>query len=123
MNVSYGSKISELLLAWGAIIKGSSALTIASHSGEVDLVKLLLKNGADINEMGVASIDDDPEDLEGTTLHLVQKGPKDILRILLDHGPDVTMKDRIGRTVMLRMYENEDKNLQSIVMKNGGVWV
>lgn len=71
----------------------------------------------------MASIDDDPEDLEETTLHLIQKGPKDILQILLDHGPDVSMKYRIGRTVMLRMYENEDKSLQSIVMNNGGVWV
>lgn len=66
-------EISELLIAWGAIIKGSSALTIASHRGEVDLVKLLLKNGADVNEMGVASTEDDLVHLEGTALHLIKK--------------------------------------------------
>ena len=116
-------EISEMLIAWGAIIKGSSALTIASHSGKADLVKLLLKNGADVNEMGVASTDDDPVDLEGTALHLIKKGRKDILRILLDHGPDVNLKDRMGKTAMSRMYEKGDKALVSIMMKHGGSWV
>lgn len=47
-------EISELLIAWGAEVRASSASTITSHSGRADLVKLLLKNGSDINEMGVA---------------------------------------------------------------------
>lgn len=46
--------ISELLIAWGAEVKGSSVSTINSHTGGADLVKMLLKNGSDINEMGVA---------------------------------------------------------------------
>lgn len=56
------TEISELLIAWGAKIKDSSALTIASHNGRADLSKLLLQNGADMNARGVASIDEDPED-------------------------------------------------------------
>lgn len=112
--------ISELLIAWGAKIRGSSALTIASRNGKADLVKLLLKNGADANEMGVASIDERPKNLEGTALHLIEKGREDILQILLDHGADVNQKDRMGKTVMLRMFENGDKLLSSILEKNGG---
>ena len=118
-------QISELLIAWGAEMTGSSALTIASHRGRLDLVELLLKNGADANEMGVASIDDDPEDFEGTALHLIEKGREDILQILLDHGADVNKRDCMGgkgKTVMSRMYANGDEALMSIVMKNGGEW-
>ena len=115
-------EISELLIAWGAEIKGSSALTIASHRGRLDLVELLLKNGADANEMGVASIYDQPEDLKGTALHLIEKGRKDILQILLDNGAVVNQKDPTDQTVMSRMYANGDEVLISIVMKNGGEW-
>ncbi len=121
---SYASiEISELLIAWGAVIKGSSALTIASHSGKLNLVKLLLENGADVNEMGVTSTDDEPVDLKGTALHFVKKGRKDILQILLDHGPEVNLKDRMGKTAMSRMYKRGDKALVSIMMKHGGSWV
>ena len=115
-------EICKLLIVWGAKIRCSSALTIASSSGKADLVTLLLKNAADANEMGVASIDENPEDLEGTALHLIEKGRKDILQILLDHGADVNQKDRRGKTVMLRMYENGDEVLWPILMKNGGAW-
>ena len=112
-------EISELLIAWGAEIKGSNALTIASHNGRADLVKLL-KNGADVNEMCVASIDENPEDLEGTALHLIGKGRKNILQILLDHGADVSQKDCTGKTVMSRMEANGDEIYYSMVRENGG---
>lgn len=114
------TEISELLLAWGARIKGSSTLSIASHNGRADLVKLLLENCADVNEMGVASIDAAPENLEGTALHLIEKGRKDILQILLDHGADVNKTDCTGKTVIPRMYAHEDEILTSVVGQNGG---
>lgn len=122
--VTYASiAICELLIEFGANISGSSALTIASNNGKADpLVKSLLKTGADPNEMGVASIVDRPEDLKGTALHLIEKERKDILDILLDHGADFNKKDRMGKTVMLRMCENGDEVLWPIVKKNGGHW-
>ena len=87
---------------------------------------MLLKYGADVNEMGVASIDDDPEDLEdleGTALHLIEKGRKDILQILLDHVADVNKKDCMGgkgKPVLSRMGTDGDEVLSAIVMRNGG---
>lgn len=54
----------------------------------------------------MTSIEDEVEDLKGTALHLIEKGRKDILQILLDPGADVNQKDRMGKTVMLRMNEN-----------------
>lgn len=50
--------------------------------------------------MGVANIDDNPEDIEGTALHLIHKGREDILHIMLDHGADVNKKDRMGKSVL-----------------------
>lgn len=122
--VTYASiAIFELLIVFGANISGSSALTIASNNGKADpLVKSLFKNGADPNEMGVAGIVDRPEDLKGTALHLIEKERKDILDILLDHGADFNKKDRMNKTVMLRMCENGDEVLWPIVKKNGGHW-
>lgn len=64
------TEISELLIKWRAEIEASSALNIASHKGNADPVKLLLKHGADANEM---SIDDQPADLEETALHLIER--------------------------------------------------
>lgn len=79
-----------------AKIRGSSALTIASYSGQADLIKLLLENYSDVKEQGVQGFDDDPEELDGTALHLIEKGRKDILQVLLDHGADVNMRDFMG---------------------------
>lgn len=81
-----------------------------------------------MNEMGVATIDDDPvalHSLKGTALHFIKEGRNDILQILLDHGPEVNLKDRpaMGKTAMSRMYERGDKALVSIMMKHGGGWV
>lgn len=108
-----------------AKIRGSSALTIASYSGRTDLVKLLLENCSDVKEQGVQGIDDGPEELDGTDLHLIEKGRKDILQILLDHGADVNMIDSMGgkgKTVLSGMNINGDVILLAIVIKNGGRW-
>ena len=110
--------IYELLIAWRAKIKGSSALTIGSYNGRADLVKLLLENGADVNDMGVASIGENPEDLEGTALHLIEKGWKDILQILPNSGSNDNQKDCTGKMVMWRMEEIGDENLSSMVEEN-----
>lgn len=102
--------------------KGSSALTIAFHSRGADLVEFLLRNGSDIDEMGVVSIEDDLEDLERTALHPVERRRKDILQMLLDHRADVYEKEYIGKTVMSRMGTNGNEVISSILTMNGGYW-
>ena len=115
-------EICELLIEWRADIKGSNALTVASHMGRADLVILLLHKSADVDEMGVANIDDNLENIEETVLHLIHKGREDILHILLNHGADVNKKDCIGKMVLSRVYASGDKILTSVVIKNGGRW-
>ena len=83
---------------------------------------MLLENSADVNKMGVASIDEDPKDLEGTAFHLIEKERKDILQILLDYGAEVNQKDCKGKTVMSMIEANGDKILSSMVGENGGEW-
>lgn len=87
-------------------------------SGRADLVKLRLGNSADVDEMGVTSTNDDSKDLEGTASHLIEKGRKDILQILLDYGAEVNQKNCAGKTVMSRMEANEI--LSSIGGRTGG---
>ena len=70
------------------------------------LVKFLLENCADVNEIGVASRGKDSEDLGGTALHLIEEVREDILQILLDYGADVNQKDSTGKTVMSGMEAN-----------------
>lgn len=55
--------------------------------------------------------DEDPDDLEGTALHLIEQGRKDILQILLDYGGDVNQKDCMVKTVMSRVKANGDEIL------------
>lgn len=57
--------------------------------------KLLLKNRS-----GIGCGDDDLEDLEGLLCILVEKGLKDILQILLDHGADAKQKSCMGKILM-----------------------
>lgn len=68
-----------------------------------------------MNEIGVASIDRNPEALEGAALHLIEKGRKDFLQILLNHGADVKLKDCAGKMVISRMEANGDEILSSMV--------
>lgn len=74
-----------------------------------------------MNGRGVASIDEAPEDLDGTALHLIEKGRKHILQILLDAGADVNQRDCKGKTVMSRMEANGDEvlSLSSVVRDYG----
>ncbi len=109
----YPSLYSQYLLA---------ANRSASSAVPTYLVKLLLENCADLNEIGVASIGKDPEDLDGTALHLIEEGREDILQILLDYGADVNQDDCTGKTVMSRMEANGDEILSSMLGENGGKW-
>lgn len=55
-----------------------------------------------VNELGVASADEDPEKFKGPALHhLIEKGRKDILQILLDKRDCIVGAK--GGTVMSRM--------------------
>lgn len=67
----------------------------------------------------MASIEDNPEHSEGTALHLVGKGRKDILQILFDQGAVANQKDCMGKMVMSGLGTNEYEVISSMMMNRG----
>jgi ankyrin repeat protein len=72
---------------------GSTPLHCASWKGHVQVVKLLLDAGADIN---AKSQNDHYGD---TPLHAASHGnQKDVVKVLIERGADLSSRNKIGRT-------------------------
>lgn len=94
----YGyTTIVNLLFKYGAGIiidaqnlLGSSALHVAAKNGNVDIVKVLIINKADINK----------KDLDGlTAFHWAcRRGYQEVVKLLLEQGADINEKDNEGLT-------------------------
>jgi ankyrin repeat protein len=88
-------EIAKLLLNAGSEIQ-SDALCHASAAGNVPLVELLLEKGADVNE---SSANDDQ--YEATPLILASaNGHGDVVKLLLSKGADLSLKDSEGKTAL-----------------------
>ena len=69
-------------------------LHYAADRGQLKIVKFLLKNGANINSVNVAS---------QTSLHLAtitRNFNIEVIKVLLDHGANFKVKDNAGSTVL-----------------------
>jgi ankyrin repeat protein len=82
---------SQAKLTYGAI--NETLLHAAAYDGQPDIVKLLLKLGADV---------DARSSCERTPLHLAAgQGYLDIIEILVRNGADIEAKDREGMTPLM----------------------
>jgi ankyrin repeat protein len=89
-------EIVECLLKHGAIIQNSRAMRSASENGRIDVLKVLLKYGGDVNEVAGKKDINGPS---GAPLHVAAAaGKEDVVRWLLAHGADITIKNCEGRT-------------------------
>ena len=71
---------------------GQTALMLATARNHIDVVKYLLKNGAQVNHA---------DDWGGTALiYSVWKGNEDIVRLLLAKKANISAKTKDGRTAM-----------------------
>ena len=98
-------EVMEMLLKSGAEIKGSDALQVSAKYNRVDLIKLLLEHGADIDEIGFKYYRSGwYSDLKGSSaLHLaVDDGSVEAIKFLLKEGANATLKDGKGRTAAER---------------------
>jgi ankyrin repeat protein len=94
-------EIVESMLAHGATIKGSYAMRTATFHGRIDVLELLVKYGGDVNEVAEEGEIGEPQ---GAPLHVAAvadvpaAGREAVVRWLLAHGADVTVKDSKGTT-------------------------
>lgn len=102
----------KLLIDHGARVVGSGALAAAAMKGQVDSVKMLLDHGADVN---------DPGEVPGRPLPFlavhcaVQQQHMDVLRILVERGADLEMKDSAGKTPLMIAEEVGSKDAMEIL--------
>lgn len=94
--------IAKLLILHGATVKTSRALMEASENGDVELLQLLLDNGADINgrpdyeKLSPMFADDEGW---GSALHCALKAYRvENVKFLLDQGAALNVKNPKGCT-------------------------
>ncbi|XP_065334532.1 uncharacterized protein LOC135935876 [Cloeon dipterum] len=103
-----GSKLKERLNRCDN--EGRTALQLAAESGNVDLVKLLLENNADLTHA---------DKVGRTPLHLAaESGNVDLVEWLLKNNADLTQMDMKGKNAIHYAIENE-RMLRFLNEKNG----
>ena len=71
---------------------GDNCLHIAAQRGNYRAAELLLKAGVNVNQIG---------DMGSTALHYAKrKGFDDLVKLLLEHGASMEIKDLFGKTAL-----------------------
>ncbi|KAL4909604.1 hypothetical protein BDW74DRAFT_41786 [Aspergillus multicolor] len=90
----------DLLLHYGARVEGSNAIVQAAIDEDLDMVKYLLSRGANIDEVGIEGPPGDEGYYDmGSPLHQAAvEGYPEMARFLIEAGADIYLKDPLGRT-------------------------
>lgn len=104
-------EIINLLLSYGAKIEHSGAIAAAARRGNEEMLKRLLERGAKVedDDTGVAS--------GSSPLHIaVKAGHLGVVRILIQHGADTTLRDATGATVLdvIRRMRDDGKDVSQV---------
>lgn len=94
---------------------GRTALYLACQAGHVDIVDLLIEQGA--------SIDATDDKGRNPLMAAAAMGHVGVVRRLLREEPDVARKDKKGRTVLYYpMAKNHPEVLRALIMEGGAMW-
>ncbi|GJQ81133.1 hypothetical protein Trydic_g10282, partial [Trypoxylus dichotomus] len=84
---------------------------IALTSNEIQIIKLLLQYGADVNYMNSNGV---------TPLtHAIKLKDKDVIRILLQHGADINVKDMRNQTPLCKAIDAKSTEIIELLLLNG----
>lgn len=93
---------------------GYSALHLASRFGFVDVVKLLLDNGANINIVSLAT--------GGTPLHTAASSKNnDVAKYLMERGAKREIQDLSGATPLITAVMQADPDMVEVLIEGGAV--
>ncbi|KAL2012777.1 hypothetical protein VTN00DRAFT_302 [Thermoascus crustaceus] len=106
------AKMADLLIRYGARVNGLEALGIAAQFRQFDMMRLLLKHGADVDDDARDRYDHDG--IVGfTALHqATYAGHVDVVAFLLQQGARPDLKDELDRTPLMVA---EEKGHQEVV--------
>jgi len=87
-------------------------MTCAAKAGDLDSIKTLIKQGANLNE---------PSDYDGkTSLHLAcAEGHSEVVQLLLKNGASAYVRDRRGRTPLFEAIRNKRYMVVRYLLANG----
>ncbi|KAK7451689.1 hypothetical protein VKT23_012367 [Stygiomarasmius scandens] len=91
----------DLILEHGANKQNTNSLILASFYGRIDMIKLLLDHGVDIDEIPDNDLTHDSEREKGlgNALHIgAREGREDVVRCLLRRGANKAIMDSLHRT-------------------------
>lgn len=94
-----------------SIDKKSSSLFEAINRGDVEVVKALIKGGADIEIKN--------KDGETPLLLAVKENKYDIAKFLINNGSDVSFVRKDGRSMLIEAVDEKDLRLTELLLKKG----
>ena len=103
--------IGDLLREGVSPVAKNTALRIASKEGHVELVEMLLNNGANVNAKNSYGV---------TALHIASReGHTDIVAMLLEKGADVNAKSDGGYTALISASESGHTETVAMLLEKG----
>ncbi len=115
----------KLLLSYGANIdyqgfRGRTALFSSLNKGNngkenIEMVKLLIKNKADVN----IAYDGDYENEETPLMYAIMKGYKETVKILIENKADINKRNRNNANALIYAYMFGHEDIADILLQNG----
>ena len=114
-------ELCTMLIEHGAAVKASPALATAARRGHLDVVKYLLQQGAEVNNLSNdrASSAFDFRHNWSALHNAITEGHLDVAVLLLDQGADPYVLDREGRTALQIARAIENRGITDMLEARG----